>query len=287
MTKPQIAIVVVGYKDKNIVDHVKHLKMVTESNNFIHVIDQHPISHEKEMSEISGCNYRHIVWDSIDGPAKHRSREVYDALPFADYVCIVSPDIYLKQGWDTELIEKMESKSIVFSGSGTVMLSQDSPFSFQAEYESSSQYNTTQFVDRNFIFARASVFSEIVSADFLKYRGENEYLSLAFLSAGYDILSVPNEIYEDSLARSVENTYHTFSAEHNYNIVIDLINGTSTKEYKISQSALYRFLEFHGIDPVPLKKLPYQTNDVNYDPYTLKIHGVDARRFISGTKAVY
>jgi hypothetical protein len=123
--------------------------------------------------------------------------------------------------------------------------------------------------------------------DFLKYAGEDEYWTLSFMSQGYDIYSVPTHIYRDTLYRSIENTYHTFSAEHNYNIVVDLMHKIGLDDYKISESAVDNFFEFHNIDPSSIKRLPYATNDVSYNPYNLQMHDVDARRFIAGTKAVY
>ena len=287
MTSKTIAIIVVAYKDKNILDFVTHLKNSTRSDNAVYVIDQHPISHEPEMSKIPGCSYQHIIWDSIDGPAAHRARKIYDLAPTADYVCIISPDITLRDGWDLDLIDKIDRDRVILSGSGTISVIPDSLFSLRPKYSQSDKYNTTQFIDKNFIFAESSAFTNIVAPDFLKYSGENEYLSLAFLSAGYSIVSVPSNTYVDSHFRSVETSYHTFSSEHNYNIVVDLLSGISLKKYLMTYSALCNFLEFHRLDMAPIKRLPYQTNDVDYDPYTIKMHDIDARRFIAGTKAVY
>jgi hypothetical protein len=251
------------------------------------VTDQHPLKHKDEFSSVDMCSYDHVIWDSIDGPAKHRSEKISDAVSYADYICIVSPDISLKYGWDLELIHKIGSERIVLSGSGSISVSNKDIFSLSPTYTESEEYNTTQFIDRNFIFTKSDAFSKIVLPDFLKYDGENEYLSLAMLSAGYDIVSVPSEIYSDSHIRSVENTYHTFSTEHNYNIVVDLLSGLGLTDYGVSEEALSKFLDFHGLELAPVKRLPYSTNDVIYDPYKLKMHGVDARRFIAGTKAVY
>jgi hypothetical protein len=287
MTNMPITIIVVGYKDRGLLDFVNHLKAVTRSQNIVLITDQHPISHEEEFSSLKGCHYDHLIWDSIEGPAQHRSKRILDAVSYSDYICVMSPDISLKDGWDIDLINKLKSDRVVLSGSGSVSVANKDIFSLHAEYTASSDYNVTQFIDRNFIFAKSDVLSQIVFSDLLKYNGENEYLSLAILSAGYDIVSVPTDTYVDSHIRSVENTYHTFSIEHNYNVVVDMLNGIGLSDYKISGEALLKFLDFHGLSIGQIKKLPYSTNDVSYDPYKLKMHGVDARRFIAGTKAVY
>lgn len=287
MTDKEIAIIVVAYKDKNILDFVTNIKNSTKSRNMLYIMDQHPLDRELEISGIPGCSYRHVIWDSIDGPATHRARKIHDLASTAEYMCIVSPDITLKDGWDLELIDRLDRGQTVLSGSGKISVALDSLFSIKPTYSQSDDYSTTQFIDKNFIFLKSSAFADIVVPDFLKYYGENEYLSLALMSAGYSIVSVPSDTYTDSQVRSVETTYHTFSAEHNYNTVVDLLAGTSLKKYRISYSALCSFLEFHGLDMAPIKRLPYQTNDVEYDPYAIAMHDVDARRFIAGTKAVY
>jgi len=287
MTNMPITIIVVGYKDRGLLDFVNHIKSVTRSRNMVLVTDQHPISHKEEFSSVDGCHYDHLIWDSIEGPAQHRAKRILDAVSYSDYICVISPDITLKDGWDLDLMDKLESGKIVLSGSGSVSVSNVDMFSLHAKYTSSSEYTTTQIVDRNFIFAKSEALLKVVSPGFLKYNGENEYLSLAILSAGYDILSVPQHVYVDANIRSVENTYHTFSVEHNYNVVVDMLNGVGLSAYNISEEALLEFLSFHGLPKGPIKRLPYSTNDVEYDPYKLKMHGVDARRFIAGTKAVY
>lgn len=289
MTNRNILIVMVGYKDKNLAEAVKHIKKVTRSKNMVHVFDQHPIKHEDDFSEIPGCDYEHKIWDDINGPAHRRATKVFDNIQGASHVCVISPDVTLSDGWDDNLIVPLETtgKKIVFSGAGKVSVWQKDLFSFGVSYDDTKTFNITQMIDRNFIFASSDAFSEIQMPDFLKYHGENEYLSLAFISAGYDIMSIPANMYKDSHTRSVENTYHTFSLEHNYNVVIDILTGKTPNRYDISEDAVKKFLEFHGMYPCPLIGLPYSANDVEYNPYALKMHGVDARRFIAGTKAIY
>ena len=283
----KILFVVVGYKDKNIAKVVKNIKLVTKSENMVYVFDQHPINHESDFLDIDGCEYKHKVWVDIRGPAYHRSARVFDNMDNFSHICIISPDILLGAGWDLKLMDILNKKNVVLSGSGKAFVTQDNLFSLSVKYEDSGEFNKTQIVDKNFIFAKSEAFKKMVMPSFLKYFGENEYLSLSFLSAGYDIVSLPTGIYEDSGFRSVENTYHTFSLEHNYNVVVDLLNGIQLDRYKLTRAGLNMFLEHHGLSVGQIKKLPYYANDVSYNPYSLEMHGVDARRFIAGTKAIY
>jgi hypothetical protein len=181
----------------------------------------------------------------------------------------------------------MGSSKTIFSGSGNAVVKHKDLFSIGVEYSVADSYTLTQIIDRNFIFGKTESFSEIVMPDFLKYHGENEYLSLAFLSAGHSIMSIPSHMYVDSKERSIENTYHTFSLEHNYNTVVDLLNGKNVSRYKITENAVKDFLSFHQIDISKIHRLPYNPDDVLYDPYDLQMHKIDARRFLTGTKAIY
>jgi hypothetical protein len=286
-TNKHVAILIISYKDKNLPEFVSNLKSITKVHHSIEVFDQHPINHSKEFSEIEECSYDHQKWDDIAGPTIKRTEKIHNRMHNATHICVMTPDAALKPGWDEKLVEIVDNANIIISGNGEVSVSHGDLFSLKAEYKISDKINKTQFVDKNFIFARAEAFQEIRMPDFLKYAGEDEYWTISFMSQGYDIYSASQDIYVDTKYRSVENTYHTFSSEHNYNTVVDLLHKNNIREYKIIEKAVDEFFSFHGLSPDKINKLPYQTNDVNYNPYNLQMHEVDARRFIAGTKAVY
>lgn len=282
-----IGIMIYGYKAKNLSTMVKKLKEATKSQNTIYVFDQHPIKHEEEFKDIPDCDYQHKFWDDMHGPAYRRAEQVSEYGTGHTHICIISPDITLAPEWDTILIDLLEKKDVVFSGSGKISVSQKDLFSLSPEYSEDKVFNTTQFIDRNFIFAKKETFDKIAMPNFLKYAGENEYLSLTLLSAGYDIMSIPSTLYTDNHARAIENTYHTFSLEHQYNTVVDLLWGKNLAQHRCTKDGLNKFLTFHKLELKQVKRLPYTNDDVAYDPYDLKIHTLDAIKFLSGVKAVY
>lgn len=287
MNSTHISIVVISYKDKNLSTFVSKLKENTVSKHSIEIFEQHAIDHRKEFESIEECSYDHKIWDDIAGPTVKRVEKISNRMHNATHICVLTPDSVLSPGWDIELLRLAGQKRAVFSGNGKAIVSNKDLFSLKVDYLSFNESIKNQFVTKNFFFAESSAFHDIVMPDFLKYAGEDEYWTLAFMSQGYDIYSVPTSIYHDTKYRSIENTYHTFSAEHNYNIVVDILNKKDLDEYKISEYAVDEFFLFHNIEPGSIKRLPYSTNDVDYDPYNLKMHDVDARRFIAGTKAVY
>lgn len=286
-TNNHIAIIIVGYKDKNLAALAKQIKANTVGKCSIEVFDQHAINHSKDFDDMEYCSYESKIWDDIAGPLIKKTEKIHNRLENADYICIASPDVLLSPGWDQELVLMLEDKDVVFSGSGIPNVYQKDRFSIGVDYLDSEDFNVAQIVDRNFIFAKTSSFADIRMPDFLKYAGENEYFSVSFLSRGLDIVSVPRRMYLDSKTRSVENTYHTFSLEHNYNMVIDILNKKDLADYRLTQEGVDKFLSYHNIDISAIHKLPYATNDVDYNPYNLEMHEVDARRFVSGVKAVY
>lgn len=288
MTKTNLTIVVASYKDKNLFDFVNNLDKNTVSEHSIEVFEQHPVDHYKDFWDIPKCSYDHEIWDDIAGLTVRKIEKIKSRLDSATHICVLSPDSVLSYGWDQELIEFLDSKdNVVVSGAGSISVTHKDLFSLDAKYTPSQHFTKTNFINKNFIFARAEAFGEILMPDFLKYAGEDEYWTLAFMSNGLDIFSCPDHICIDTMYRSIENTYHTFSSEHNYNIVVDILNKIDNEKYRISDDAIDRFATFHNIDPAKIRRLPYQTNDVLYDPYALKMHKVDARRFVAGTKAVY
>jgi hypothetical protein len=282
-----IAIIVISYKDKNLYDFIVDLKSKTKSDHSLEVFEQHPIDHTLYFDNINECSYEHKIWDDIAGPTIKRTEKILNRIDNASHICILTPDIKLSDGWDTDLINFIKDDNKVVSGFGLIHVEHKDIFSLKASYKNSDVFNRSQFITKNFIFAKSNAFRNIRMPDFLKYAGEDEYWTLAFMSQGYSIFSAPNSLGIDSGFRSIENTYHTFSAEHNYNIVVDLLHKKDLEDYKIKPEAVDEFLMVHGLDSEKIHRLPYQTNDVIYNPYNLKMHDVDARRFIAGTKAVY
>jgi hypothetical protein len=284
-----IAVIIVGYKDKNLRAMVDDIKSRSYHEVRFNIFDQNAIDHRNDFKDIEEyCSYDHKIWDDIAGHCRARHNKLHD-MRGADYICLISPDITLSDGWDRELVQYVESQDVptIISGAGKVEVTQPNLFDIKPEWSDWDNYKVTNFIDRNFIFGSSEAFNQIRYPDFLKYAGEQEYLSIAFLSKGYQICSMPSSMMSDNKERSIENKYCIWSKEHNYNIVVGLIKGIDLERYEMNEQGRLAFINSYNINPESINYLPYQTNDVSYDPYKLDMHSVDARRFIVGVKAIY
>lgn len=269
----QIDAIIYSYKNKNLKKVVDALLENTASSITIHVFDQHPLERSKFFSD-SRIVYTHIFWDIIQSPCEYRG-SILDSTS-ADYILQISDDTVVSKDWDKDLIAFIDGRDISISGNSPIRLIAKDRFSLKAQNIHGASYMLTNYINRNFIFASKEVWNSFEYPYYLKYNGEEEMLSLELFLAGKGIFSAPSRTYEDLGLRTIESVYTPFSKDHNYNLVIDAIRTRGTS-----------FMQFHNLAGAELLPLPYQTNDVAYNPYALNFQDIDARKFISKTKAIY
>ena len=114
-------------------------------------------------------------------------------------------------------------------------------------------------------------------------------MSLNIFTAGNNIYCAPSEIFTKVGKPTIEELYAPFSINHNYNEVVELLHHGSNSfiDLRSKVRSVKDFAKFHDIDFLNLKKLPFQTNDVAYDPADMNFNSVDARRFVARTKAIH
>jgi hypothetical protein len=273
-----------SYKNKNLKAVVDALLDNTSSDIFVHVFDQHPLDRSSMFND-PRISYEHIFWDTIQSPCERKGNIVN--ISTADYLLQLSDDCVVSKNWDQALIAFVSGEQRIVSGNKKIKLDTSDKFFLKAEGLPSASFELSGYVDRNFIFASTKIWNSIRYPYYLKYNGEEEMMSLDFFRTGKNIYSAPNNLYTDLGLRTLDNLYVPFSKDHNYNNVVEALTITDPQEKYQFQKSLVEFLEFHGIEQLDLKKLPYQTNDVDYNPYGLKFQDIDARKFISNTKAIY
>jgi hypothetical protein len=270
-----IEAVIFSYKSKNLKKSVDQLLKNTSSKINIMVFDQNPINRKGifNIDEYTNkASYNHVVWDEINGPAHYKADILLGTN--AEYFLILSDDIFVSKDWDKHLIDFLQNKKAIVSGTGELKISQKNLFFLEKNRANSENYTKTNFIDRNFIFGK-SIFLKDSYPTNLKYNGEEESLSLNLFNSQVEIFSAPTSTYEDAKIRTIENKYVPFSLEHNYNSVIDLYD-----------NAPENFLKSIGIEKGSLHKLPYTKDDVSYHPYRLEFQELDARKFIMNVKEI-
>jgi hypothetical protein len=282
MTK--IDAIVYSYKNKNLKLVVDALLNNTFNYIFIYIFDQHPIDRSATFKD-DRISYEHIPWDTIQSPCERKGNVIN--ISKADYILQISDDSLVSPSWDNALITFISEERRIISGNRKIKLFQKDKFFLGVEKEKSFNFELSNYIDRNFVFASRRIWNSISYPYQLKYNGEEEMMSLDFYRAGKNIYSAPSNIYQDLGLRTLDNLYLPFSKNHGYNSVVDSLMSGSDESNKNFTRTRSDFFTFHKIENISLHKLPFSTDDVSYNPYGLSFQDIDARKFISSTKAIY
>jgi hypothetical protein len=287
MTARMISVLVYSYKGKNLPEMVKNMVDTADSVPYVVVKDQNPLTREDKI-KAKAIDYYNIFWDHQYGPASYRHESIYNGPD--GYRMMVTDDIIFTPGWDTRLMDFVADKNIIVSGQGTSRYRKKDKYFLTVDRYEANNFILSQIIDNNFMFGSKETFSSIQYPIQTKYFGESELLSIECFCNNIDIYSAPSDLYTDLKNRTLENLYAPFSLEHKYNDFINLINEISYNRYSYYQGKerkLSDFLEFHGLKKNDLKPIPYQNDDVLYDPNTLKFVDIGGERFLASTKAIY
>lgn len=282
MTK--IDAIVYSYKNKNLKLVVDALLNNTFNDIFIYIFDQHPIDRSATFKD-DRISYEHIPWDTVQSPCERKGNVIN--ISKADYILQISDDSLVSPSWDNALITFISEERRIISGNKKIKLFQKDKFFLGVEKEESFNFELSNYIDRNFVFASRRIWNSISYPYQLKYNGEEEMMSLDFYRAGKNIYSAPSNIYQDLGLRTLDNLYLPFSKNHGYNSVVDSLMSGSDESNKNFIRTRSDFFTFHKIENISLHKLPFSTDDVSYNPYGLSFQDIDARKFISSTKAIY
>jgi hypothetical protein len=277
-----IEVILYSYKNKNLRTVVDSILNNTIDDVLVHVYDQHPIDRSTLFTDV---DYNHIFWDKIDSPCELKGSLLHQAI--ATHVLLVSDDVVVSPGWDVVTKEFIDNRDIVVSGAGVIGINKVDLFSVKPLYQNTDHFFLSQYAVREFVFASREVWNKFSYPYYLKYNGEQEMLSLNIFRSGVDIYSAPTHLYTDLKLRTIENLYVPFSKDHKYNDVIGELYDRDRDEYMKYPRWKDEFLRVHSLHEAKIKRLPYQNDDVSYKPEQLAFQDIDARKFISKTKAVY
>lgn len=283
-----IGIVIYTYKGTNLVDCIKSIIENASPEAEIHgiVYDQHPLIRADKIREFPQFTYEHVFWDHQYTPINYKKKEALRSN--TDFFMSISADISMNKDWDIELVNfvKDTNNNVIVSGRGLCTVRPHDKYFIKGSWNNelnNKSFILSNYIDRNFIFTKKETIRKLEFPIWMKYLGEEEMLSLDAFIKDITIYSAPLETYNDNYERNLENLYSPFSIEHYYNTFIDYINDERLPEHK----KVLDFFRFHHIDHTKLKRIPYQRDDVMYDPNTLKIVSLGGERFIDSVKVIY
>lgn len=290
MMMNDISVIIYSYKGKFLKDVAEKIINNASNNSNIHlkIIDQHPLKRKEIFEKEFNCVYTHMFWDWQHGPMSYR-KTMLDATT-EEYTLFISDNVFVEKNWDEILVNFIKDKNYVVSGNSKLKIEKNGNFFIKKNNSSIGDFELTQFIDRRFIFGKTSTFlKDINFPEYLKYNGEEEAMSVELFTSGYDIFAAPSFLYSEIGTNTLDQLYVPFSLNHNYNSCIDLINNGENKFSSVynRKRSVKEFNEFHNDIFKSLIKLPFHTNDVDYDPTNLEFNSIDARRYVAKTKAIH
>lgn len=281
-----ISVVIYSYKGRNLEAVVENLKATAKNSNLhIDIHDQFPLYRQDHFD---GCGYNHIFWDHIYSPIKYKSQSIRNFQ--TEYSLVMSDRIMLEDGWDEKLVSFVEgNKSSLVSGNGLSTLTFKNLFYIGRVNNFLNNFELNNLIDRDFIFGKTDVLKSVEFPEYLKYNGEEEVLSLRYWSQGTDIYAAPTSIYSKPFPNTIETLYTPFSKDHFYNEAVSLMTTGKNNFDDISNNTRNHvdFSNYHKLDLLELKKLPFEKNDVLYDPLSSGYNKLDAKKFMTRTKALH
>lgn len=281
-----ISVVVYSYKGRGLDDVIDNLRATAKSSQLhIDIHDQFPLYRQERFQE---CGYNHIFWDHIYSPIKYKNQSIQSFQ--TDYCLVISDRVMLEDGWDEKLINFInENPTSIVSGNGISRLMFKNLFYIDRVNQFLNNFSINNFIDRDLIFGRTDIIKSVPFPEYLKYNGEEEVLSLRYWSQGTDIYAAPTSLYSKPFANTIETLYTPFSKDHFYNEAVSLMTTGKNNFDDISNNIRNHidFSNYHKIDLLELKKLPFEKNDVLYDPLSSGYNKLDAKKFMTRTKVMH
>jgi hypothetical protein len=265
-----IGICIYSYQNKKLLDTIEEIKDKSSKKNmlYFYIIDQNNVDRTRSFGEpefYHSTSYNYIKWDSIKSPIEYKQQALN--ILNKTYYMQVEDSLNLIQNWDQYAIDFISNnKGSILSGNSNVVLDNKDHFFIQATRTPSKEFNEINYIDRNFLFGLTEDFKKISYPKHLKYNGEEESISIDMLNKGIKIYNFPDEYL--SLNKNIlENEYVPFSINHNYNKFVNAYKDEIKKYFNLD------------IEP-----LPFEDNDVAYDPAQSQTDKIGGLRYINKVK---
>jgi hypothetical protein len=283
-----LLIFIYSYKNRDLQAAVDNVYESTHGNFSVVVVDQNTIDRKHVFNKYPNMTYRHVYWDFLYGPVSFKKEYLVNT-DFENYL-MISDNITLSKDWNLKLLKHYGDRMVI-SGNSSVEISQEGYFSITPNRVLTDEPVLTNYIDRNFIFYSRHAMEQSEFPAHLKYNGEEEELSIRLYNIGYDIYSATSHIYTQTSISSIGNVYVPYSLNHGYNTFINNLKNNTISNYQQENPRTVKdFCNFHKIDISKIYPLPFDDNDVQYDPNKLQIDlDKDAgnRRFVASLKGIF
>jgi hypothetical protein len=277
-----IDVFVYGFKSKGLPDSVNQLIKNQSGTNRISVTvyDQTNLNRNEKFDEVK---YIHLQWDGMDSKFKHLRNNVLGSN--SDYFLYVDGEVYLEKNWDMELVMGHGGRDIIISGNHDLDFDL-SEYKFYTKYNNKKIETTTKtnWVKKELIFMSTNRFKSMPNISLLKHNGIEEIYSLFCALNDIEVYALSTAWYR-SLGSIYDNDFIPFSPNSNYNMVVDTLRSIPNRLFTTPVDAIVLSNRI-GYDFQKLSKLPFERNDIDYDP-VMNLDSMSSERFHSPGKSMY
>lgn len=277
-----IDVLVYGFKSKGLPESVKKLIDNQSGTNEISVIvyDQTNLNRQEKFENIE---YRHIQWDSMISKFKYLKDTVSNSS--AEYFMYVDGEVYLEKNWDMELVMGHGGRDIVISGNHSLEFD-FSDYKFYTKYNLHKIETTTMtnWIKKELMFMSTDRFKSMPNLSLLKHNGIEEIYSLFCALNNVRVYALASAWYQTH-GSIYDNDFIPFSPNSNYNMVIDTLKSFPSRLFPIPVDVGV-LSNLVGYDFQRLSKLPFERNDIEYDP-VMNLDSMASERFHGSGKSMY
>ena len=280
--KETVCVSIYSYQCKNLIDSIYNLidTFNYEQDLYIYVIDHNNIDRSEKFNIRKPgviVTYKYVKWDIVKSPIE--LKENYIRGSTGKWFMQIGDQIQFKNNWNKVFINFLNNRKTptILSGNNKIFLTSKDPFFITTKKQSSIFYENNNWIDRDFIFCLMKDIKNVGFPKELKYRGEEDLMSLDARIKGYEIFSVPTGSFKNTSLPLLDREYVAFSLTHNYNKFITFLDKNNDK---IKMYTDYCF------DFNKLNYFPFENNDVLYDQKRGKFDDMDGTRYLNKTRKI-
>jgi hypothetical protein len=269
-----------GYKSKELPHAVKSILANSSGQNEIDIVVFDQLNLERR-DRFDNAEYNYIHWDNLKSRFSYlnqsKNRDGYDFFLYVDGAKI------FQGNWDMELVMGHGGRNVILSGNHSIVFNKDN-YKFYSDYTLGDIDHTlrTNWIVKDFIFMSFDLFKSFPDISMIKYNGFEELYSLFAAQNNIEINAIATAWVEDLEPKITEHDFVPFSINHNYSMVVDCLKGVPGCPIGGSKE----LSTINGYDFSMLNYLPYQRNDIAYDPI-MDIDSVGGERFHDVVKSLY